>query len=263
MTGLLDQQVAIVTGAGSGIGRASALRFAAEGARVVIADVRLGKAQATLDEVRAAGGTAIAHEVDVADAGQVERMVQAAVDEYGGLDVLFNNAATTRIGSAVELSAEDWSMIWNTNVSSIFFGAKYAVPVMAARGGGSILSTASVSGLAADAGQVAYAATKAAVINLTRALAVDHAAQGIRANCLCPGMTATPALVHSLKADDRLREIGTAAPPLRRLAEPAELAAAAVWLASRESSYVTGETLVVDGGLTAQTQFSQIANQPR
>jgi meso-butanediol dehydrogenase/(S,S)-butanediol dehydrogenase/diacetyl reductase len=257
---LLEGKVAIVTGAGSGIGRASAIRFAAEGAQVLVADVRLAKAQETVDLI---GKDATAAEVDVSDPAQVEAMVQAAVDAFGGLDVLFNNAATTRLGTAVELSAEDWSMIWNTNVSSVFFGAKYAVPVMAARGGGSIVSTASVSGLAADGGQVAYAATKAAVINLTRALAVDHAAQGIRANCLCPGMTATPSLLYALKSDDHLREVGSAAPPLRRLADPAEMAAAAVWLASSESSYVTGETLVVDGGLTSQTHFSQIASQPR
>jgi meso-butanediol dehydrogenase/(S,S)-butanediol dehydrogenase/diacetyl reductase len=256
---LLEGRVAIVTGAGSGIGRASALRFAAEGAQVVVADVRLAKAQETVDLI---GGGAVAAQVDVGDAQQIKAMVQVAVDSFGGLDVLFNNAATTRLGSAVELSAEDWDMIWRTNVSSVFFGAKYAVPVMAARGGGTIVSTASVSGLAADAGQVAYAATKAAVINLTRALAVDHAGQGIRANCLCPGMTATPSLLHALKADDRLRTVGTAAPPLRRLAEPEEMAAAAVWLASSESSYVNGETLVVDGGLTAQTHFSQIGAQP-
>jgi meso-butanediol dehydrogenase/(S,S)-butanediol dehydrogenase/diacetyl reductase len=257
---LLEGKVTIVTGAGSGIGRASAVRFAREGAQVVVADVRLAKAQETVDLI---GSDAVAAQVDVGDASQVEAMVQVAVDTFGGLDVLFNNAATTRLGSAVELSAEDWDMIWRTNVSSVFFGAKCAIPVMASRGGGTIVSTASVSGLAADAGQVAYAATKAAVINLTRALAVDHAGQGIRANCLCPGMTATPSLLHALKADDHLRTVGTAASPLRRLAEPEEMAAAAVWLASSESSYVNGETLVVDGGLTAQTHFSQIASQPR
>jgi meso-butanediol dehydrogenase/(S,S)-butanediol dehydrogenase/diacetyl reductase len=253
---LLSDRVAVVTGAGSGIGWASAVRFAAEGAAVLVADVRLAKAQACVDAILETGGRALAREVDVSNADAVQGMVHAAVDELGGLDIVFNNAATTRIGTAVDLSAEDWTLIWNTNVSAIFFAAKYAVPLMAERGGGTIISTASVSGLAADGAQVAYAATKAAVINLTRALAVDHAAQGIRANCICPGMTATPALLYGLRADPTVGDLAPATPPLGRLADPSEIAAAAAWLASDEASYVTGQTLVVDGGLTAQTHFS-------
>lgn len=250
-----QDRVAVVTGAGSGIGRASAHAFAAEGAAVVVTDLRMRAAQECVDEVLAAGGRAVAREVDVAQGAQVAAMVQTAVDEFGRLDVLFNNAATTRVGTAVELSEQDWDLIWRTNVSSVFLGAKYAIPLMTR--GGSIVSTASVSGLAADAGQVAYAATKAAVINLTRALAVDHAADGIRVNCVCPGMTATPSLLRALGKDGRVA--AEEAPPLGRLADPAEIASVALWLASDEASYVTGETVVVDGGLTSQTIFSAMS----
>jgi NAD(P)-dependent dehydrogenase (short-subunit alcohol dehydrogenase family) len=246
-------RVVVVTGAGSGIGRASALRFAAEGADVLVADVREAKAQQTVEEITAAGGRAAARGVDVSDGDAVRAMVESAVDTFGRLDVLFNNAATTRAGTAVELSAEDWTMIWNTNVSSVFHGAKHAIPLMTP--GGVVLSTASVSGLFGDAGQVAYATTKAAVINLTRALAVDHAAQGIRVNCICPGMTATPSLLRGFRDNPDLQAVAEGAQPLGRFARPEEIAAAALWLASDESSFVTGQALVVDGGLTAQNVF--------
>jgi meso-butanediol dehydrogenase/(S,S)-butanediol dehydrogenase/diacetyl reductase len=255
MAGLLHGKVAIVTGAGSGIGRASAARFAVEGAKVLVADLRADRAVASVADIEAAGGIALAHEVDVSDSEAVEAMVQAALDAYGRLDVVFNNAAITRIGNVVELSAADWTRIWNTNVSAIFFAAKHAIPIMAAQGRGCILSTASVSGLFADDRQVGYAATKAAVINLTRALAVDHAAAGIRANCICPGMTATPPMLHGLQANPHLGELGPDVPPTGRLAQPEEIASAAVWLCSDEASYVTGQSLVVDGGLTAQSHF--------
>jgi NAD(P)-dependent dehydrogenase (short-subunit alcohol dehydrogenase family) len=256
---LLRGKVSIVTGAGSGIGRASALRFAAEGAAVVVADVRRAKAEETAAEIVGGGGRASAFGVDVADAEQVEAMVLSAVEAFGRLDVLFNNAATTRLGDAVALSLTDWELIWRTNVSSIFVASKHAIPLMATTGGGSIVSTASVSGLLADRGQVAYAASKAAVIGLTRALAVDHAAQGVRVNCICPGMTATPPMVKAA-GDGDLRDRMNATAPAGRWAEPSEIAAVAVWLASAESSYVTGQAIVVDGGLTAQSHFSTVSH---
>jgi NAD(P)-dependent dehydrogenase (short-subunit alcohol dehydrogenase family) len=258
VTGLLRGKVAVVTGSGSGIGRASANRFAAEGAAVLVADLNADRAAQCAADIVAAGGEATAREVDVSDPDAVSAMVHAATSTYGRLDVVFNNAATTRIGDAVQLSAEDWTLMWNTNVSAIFFAAKHAVPIMAAQGGGCILSTASVSGLFADNAQVGYAATKAAVINLTRALAVDHAPNGIRANCICPGMTATPPMLHGLRANPRLAELGPSAPPLGRLAEAEEIASAAVWLCSDQASYVTGQALVVDGGLTAQSHFGLV-----
>ena len=172
---LLQGKVAIVTGAGSGIGRASAVRFAAEGAAVVAADIRGPKVDETVAMIEGDGGTAAPCQANVADAADVERMVAFAVDTFGGLDALFNNAGTLRPGTAVDLSVDDWDLVMAVNVRSVFLGAKYAVPALVDRGGGTIVSTASVSGLEGDRASVVYSASKAAVINLTRALSVDHA----------------------------------------------------------------------------------------
>jgi NAD(P)-dependent dehydrogenase (short-subunit alcohol dehydrogenase family) len=253
----LAGKVAIVTGAGSGIGRASALLFAANGATVVVVDVREAKAQQCVDEIIAANGAALALGIDVSKAEQVDSMVSTAFETYGQLDVVFNNAAITRIGDAVTLSADDWSLVWNTNVTSVFLAAKFAIPLMTP--GGSIISTASVSGLAADADQIGYAASKAAVIGLTRALAVDHGAQGIRANCICPGITLTPPLLRAL-SDSSLSDMAGSAQPLGRAAQPEEIAHVALWLASDDASYVTGQAIVVDGGMTARSHFSTLQN---
>ena len=247
---LLEGKTAIVTGAGSGIGAATSIRFAAEGANVVVADIRGDRARETVDTIVAAGGAATAVEVDVRNAASVEAMVDAAVGAYGGISVLFNNAGTIRPGSAPRLSEEDWDVVMDTNVKSIFLGAKYAVPVMADGGGGSMINTASTAGLEGSRSGIAYGASKAAVINLTRCLAVDHAPQGIRVNCICPGAIDTPP-VQRMMADDRAREAAGRSHLLGRIGRPDELAAAATFLASDESSFITGEALVVDGGLTA------------
>jgi NAD(P)-dependent dehydrogenase (short-subunit alcohol dehydrogenase family) len=253
----LDGKVAIITGAASGIGRASALLFAAEGATVAVVDVRADKAQRVVTEIEAAGGRAIALGVDVGIGAQIESMVADAHLAFGRVDVLFNNAATTRHGDAVDLSADDWTLVWNTNVTSVFLAAKFAIPIMVAQGGGSIISTASVSGIQADTSQVGYAASKAAVIGLTRALAVDHAVHGIRANCICPGITATPPMTRML-ADLGLTDTAVTAVPRGRLGQPEELAAVALFLASDDSSFVSGQTIVVDGGMTARSHFSTL-----
>jgi NAD(P)-dependent dehydrogenase (short-subunit alcohol dehydrogenase family) len=254
---MLQEKVAIVTGAGSGIGRASAVRFAAEGAAVVVADVRGDRAASVADEIVAGGGRAVASATDVGDEDAVAAMVQLAHTELGGLDVLFSNAAVSLPGTALDLATAGWDAMWRTNVSSLFFGAKHAIPRMAERGGGAIVATASISGLTADGGQVGYAATKAAVMGLVRALAVDHARDGVRVNCVCPGMTATPPLLHAL-GEGTLLAGALDAPPMGRLAEPDEIAAVALWLASDESSYVTGQSIIVDGGLVAESQFSRL-----
>ena len=256
---LLEGKVAIVTGAASGIGEASARRFAAEGASVIVADVRGAKAEGVAQSIRDAGGEASAAEVDVAQAASVEAMVRAAVDRYGRLDVLFNNAGTLRPGTAVDLSVDDWDLVMAVNVRSVFLGAKYAVPLMIAQGGGSIINTASVSGLHGDGGAVCYAASKAAVINLTRALATDHSPHGVRVNAICPGTIETPPVKRMMQHPGTL-ELNIKAHALRRLGRPDEIAAAAVWLASDESSFVTGEAIVVDGGLRAQSPLGTLAD---
>ncbi|MEM7094260.1 MAG: glucose 1-dehydrogenase [Actinomycetota bacterium] len=259
MAGMLEGKNAIVTGAASGIGAASARRFAAEGAAVVVADLRGGRAAEVAQGIVDDGGHAFAVETNVADAASVEALVDAAVSQLGGLDVLFSNAGTLRPGNAIDLSVADWDLVMNVNVRSVFLGAKYAVPAMIERGGGAIVNTASISGLHGDGGAIAYAASKAAVVNLTRALSTDHAAQGVRVNAICPGTIETPP-VQRMMQDPVALQTNLDAHALRRLGRPDEIAAAAVWLASDQASFVTGEALVVDGGLRAQSPLGTLAD---
>lgn len=260
---LLEGKVAVITGAGSGIGRSSALRFAAEGAAVVVADIRGDRARKVTQLVLARGGQAVPCEADVGDAAQVEAMVATTLSELGQLDIVFNNAALSHPGTAVDLPSEAWDLMWRTNVSSLFHIAKHAIPYMTEHGGGSIVATASVSGLFSDSNAVGYATTKSALFGLVRALAVDHARQAIRVNCLCPGVTATPPMLAALGGGaGPLYEALVESQPLGRLGGPDELAAVAVWLASDESSYVTGQTIIADGGLTSESQFSRLLRMP-
>jgi NAD(P)-dependent dehydrogenase (short-subunit alcohol dehydrogenase family) len=256
---LLEDKIAVVTGAGSGIGAASAARFAREGAAVLVADIRGHKAQQTAAEITDGGAVAVAMEVDVSQAQSVQAMIERCIEQFGRIDVLFNNAGTLRPGNAVELDVSDWDLVMAVNVRSVFLGAKYAVPHMQAQGAGSIINTASISGLHGDGGAVVYAASKAAVINLTRALSTDHAAEGIRVNAICPGTIETPP-VQRMMSDPQVLETNLKAHAMGRLGQPEEIANAALWLASDESSFVTGEALVVDGGLRAQSPLGQIGD---
>ena len=256
---LLENKIAIVTGGASGIGEASAKRFAAEGASVLVVDIRRDRAEAVAEAITQADGEAHAFGANVAEPDDVQAMVAAAVDRWGGLHVLYSNAGTIRPGTAVELEPRDWDLVMNVNVRSVYLGAKYAVPPMVAGGGGSIINTASISGLHGDGGSVVYAASKAAVINLTRALSTDHAPTGVRVNAICPGTIATPP-VQRMMSDPAVLERNINAHALRRLGQPEEIASVATWLASDESSFVSGEAIVVDGGLRAQSPLGRLAD---
>lgn len=251
--GRLQGKVALITGAGSGIGKASALLFAAEGARVACADLFAEAAEQTAAEIRAAGGEALAIQVDVRRAEDAERMVRTTIEGFGTLDVLFNNAGTGVRGKVHELSESDWDLVLDTNLKSVFLCSRAALPYFLQRGGGVIVNTASTFGLLANPDYAAYCASKAGVILLTRSMALDYG-PAIRVNCICPGATDTPRLRRGFAAapDPAERERRTAElnRVMRRLADPLEIAYAALFLASDEASFVTGEALVVDGGQT-------------
>lgn len=242
---------AIVTGAGGGIGRASALALAAEGAAVAVVDIAADAAAETARQIEAAGGSALAITADISDAGDCERVVRETVDTLGGLEVLFNNAGIIRRADAIGTTVDEWDRVMAVNVRSIFLMCKYAVPVMASAGGGSIVNTGSGWGLKGGGNALSYCASKGAVVNMTRALAIDHGPAGIRVNSVNPGDTDTGMLRNEAQQlgedpDDFLAD--AADRPLRRMGKPEEIAAAVVWLASDAASFVTGSALVVDGG---------------
>jgi len=250
---LLDQ-VAIITGAGGGIGRESALLFAKEGAQVVAADMNPEVGVETVDLVRKAGGTASFFKVDVSKAAEVEKMVQYAEKTYGKLTILFNNAGVM-LGpddNAETTDERTWDTTFNVNVKGVFFGCKFGIPAIRRAGlPGSIINTASFVGLmGAATPQLAYTSSKGAVIAMSRELAIIHAKEGIRVNALCPGPLRTELLMKFLdtEAKKRRRLVHL---PMGRFGEAKEMAAAALFLASPESSYITGTNFLVDGGLTA------------
>jgi 3-oxoacyl-[acyl-carrier protein] reductase len=250
----LQGVVAVITGAGSGIGRASALAFAEEGACVLSADLNAANAGETAEQVRAAGGNAEAFEVDVTSAAQVEGMVQRAVDRFGRLDVLFNNAGLPQAFTPFEQSTDAlYDRIMDVNVRGVFYGCRAAIPRMKAQGGGVILNTASTAGIRPRPGLAVYNASKAAVITLTKTLAVELAPHRIRVVSICPVATDTPMLPSFIgveqgadEAEGRRRFISTI--PWGRLNRPEDIARAAVFLASPDAEMVTGTAFEVDGG---------------
>lgn len=249
----LEGKVALVTGAGSGIGLESTLLFAAEGAKVLAVDVNEEAAAATVARVEEAGGIASVFRADVSKAADCEAMVAAAEDRYGKLDVMFNNAGISHADddNAMTTTEEVWDLTFDINVKGVFFGCKYGIPALMRAGGGSIINTASfVAILGAATPQLAYTASKGAVLAMTRELAIVHARQNIRVNALCPGPLNTPLLMKYLdtpeKKNRRLVHI-----PMGRFGEAAEMAKGALWLASDDASFVTGTEFMVDGGLTA------------
>jgi len=253
MSGRLAGKVALITGAGSGIGRETSLLFAEEGSSVVAVDVNPAAAAETVDMVRAGGGEATSHEADVALAGDNEAMVSAAETAYGHLDIMFNNAGIMHSADDDAVSTEEdiWDLTMDINAKGVFLGCKYGIPALRRAGGGSIINTASfVALLGAATPQVAYTASKGAVLALTRELAIVHARENIRVNALCPGPLRTELLMKFLDTDEK-KQRRLVHIPMGRFGEAAEMAKAALWLASDESSYVTGTEFVVDGGITA------------
>ena len=249
----LQDRVALITGAASGIGRESALRFAAEGARVVAVDLDGEGAEAVAAEVADAGGQAVAVAADVSRAADCERMVATGEERYGRIDVLFNNAGIMHgdDGDAVGTDEAIWDLTMAVNAKGVFLGCKYGIPALRRAGGGSVINTASfVAVLGAATPQLAYTASKGAVLALTRELAVVHAREGIRVNALCPGPLRTELLMKVLDTHEK-RSRRLVHLPMGRFGEAAEMAQAALHLASDESSYTTGSTFLVDGGLTA------------
>ena len=252
MPGRLEDKVALITGAGSGIGRASARAFAREGARVVVVDVDEAAGRATVEGLSAAGGSAAFVHADVSRSSDVQAMIAFAERQYGALHVLFNNAGIfpDEDGSVVDTDEAVFDRVVNVNLKSVFLGCKHGIPALLRAGGGSVINTASfVAVMGAATSQSAYTASKGGVLALTREIAVEFARRGIRANALCPGPVNTP-LLQALLADPARRARRMVHLPMGRLAEAGEIANAALFLASDESSYINGATFLVDGGTT-------------
>jgi NAD(P)-dependent dehydrogenase (short-subunit alcohol dehydrogenase family) len=247
----LHGKTAIITGGAGGIGRATALLFAREGAAVAIVDLNQAAGVEIAGEISAAGGHVIFECADLTRPDDCQRVVDRTVKEFGGVHVLFNNAGIIRRASVLDVTADEWDKVMAVNVKSVFLMSRVVIPVMAKAGGGSIVNTASGWGLAGGARAAAYCASKGAVVLLTKAMAIDHGGQKIRVNCICPGDTDTAMLRSEAgqlgEAEDRFLS-DAAKRPLGRVGTPDEIAQAALYLASDASSFVTGTALVVDGG---------------
>jgi NAD(P)-dependent dehydrogenase (short-subunit alcohol dehydrogenase family) len=248
--GRLDGKVAVITGAGGGMGREAALVFCEEGARVCVADVDGGAAEQTAGEAR----DAFAFQVDVSDSDNVRRIYDETAQRYGGVDVLYNNAGISPADDAsiLETETDAWQRVQDVNTKGVFLCCKHGIPHLLERGGGSVINVASfVALVGAATSQISYTASKGAVLSLSRELAVQFARQGIRVNALCPGPVETPLLLRIFGDDPEAYERRRIHLPMGRLAKPREIVNAALFLASNESSYVNGATFLVDGGLTA------------
>jgi len=252
--GVLAGKVALISGGASGIGKATAELFAREGAKVTIADVDVEAGEAVARAIGDDGGQAIFVCCDVTKASDCQQAVQKTVSRFGGLDILFNNAGVTRRASVLETTEEEWDWVMAVNVKSVFLMSKAAIPVMVEAGGGVIVNSGSGWGLVGGKDAVSYCASKGAVIQLTKAMAVDHGEQNIRVNAVCPGDTDTPMLADEAKQLGQSHQVILAESvhrPLGRVGRPEEIAQAVLYLASDASSFVTGTTLLVDGGSLA------------
>lgn len=263
MNGRFARKITVITGAATGIGAATARRFAGEGAILLLADVNEAEGTKLTEELSKEGATAQFIRTDVRNATEVEALLQAAVDRHGALHVLFNNAGIGAYGKTADLDIETWHQVIAVDLDAVFYGIRAAIPRMKAGGGGVIVNTASISGMFGDYGLAAYNAAKAGVINLTRTAAIDYARDGIRINAVCPGPVETPMLNPILMLPTARDEYARLV-PMGRVGKPEEIAAAVAFLASEDASYITGTTLVVDGGVTAatgQANFSRLMGE--
>lgn len=257
MTGKLEGRVGLITGTATGIGRAGAIRFAGEGARLITLDSNATEGQRTVDMVTEAGGQAELLVGDVADPETVRQAVDLAVDRFGKLDLVWGNAGIGIYRTAPDTSTQEWERIWQVNVGGNFSLARFAIPKIIDAGGGTVVFTASVNAFVGDRVWAAYCATKGAVVALSRALAVDHAPAGVRVNCVCPASTDTPMQEDWLRGRlsgqtyEQAVRADQAAHLLDRYATPDEIAKAALFLSCDDSSFSTGSSLLIDGGLTA------------
>ena len=247
----LEGKTAIITGAAGGIGCATALQFAQEGAQVVAADIQGEGAEETAHIAGADYPDVIAHTVNVSKGDQVEQLISETVSHFGKLDVIFSNAAIMRDGSVVDLPEADWDALFDANVKGAFLCGKYGIPVMRQSGGGSFIITASVNSFYAESDIAGYCATKGAVLQLTRAMAIDHGPEGVRVNCICPGWIETAMSQPFLEENPEGREFAGTIAPVGRIGQPDDVAEVAVFLASDASRFVTGAAYTVDGGWTA------------
>lgn len=251
MTGRLDGKVAVITGAASGIGLATARLFVAEGACVVMGDISTDRLTEAVASIDASGEFAAGHAVDVSIGSQVADLISAAISRFGRLDVMFSNAGISGRGNVIDLSEELFDRIIAVNLRGAFLCAKHSLPHLITSGSGSLIFTASELAMVAAENSAAYCASKSALIGLARAIAVDHAAQGVRVNCLCPGPVDTPLLHGNRSNPEEHAQSIIERMPVKRIGRVDELAKTALFLACDDSSFMTGTTLVVDGGVTA------------
>lgn len=252
--GMFQGKVALVTGAGSGLGRASALAFTREGAKIIVADIDISGGQKTVQMIEKAGGTALFIKADVSNEAEVKAMVSGAVDNYGRLDYAHNNAGIEHAPAPLtELTEETWESVLKVNLKGVWLCMKYEIPQMAQNGGGAIVNTSSVAGLHGAGQHGAYGASKWGVLSITETAAIENGATGIRINAVCPGAMSGTAMWDFLVsfAPDMPTRVPTTI-PLGRTCQPEEIAQAVVWLCSEAASYVNGHTMVVDGGLTTR-----------
>lgn len=258
----LENQVALITGAASGIGRATAVLFAAEGARVTVADIDPIMGEETISMIKKNGGEARFIKLDVINAIEVERAIKGTADLYSRFDILFNNAGIHCPSGPLleEIDEKDWDSVFGVNLKGMYLGCKYAIPIMKKQRSGSIISTSSEAGIKAAPGMSAYGASKAGIIHLTKSLAMELAPFNIRVNCICPGPTLTPIFGKAHGGRPQLNQIDFGKMtdeiakniPLRRMGQPEEIAHAALYLVSNDASFITGHALTIDGGVTSR-----------